>query len=155
VGIAEWPAASSFDDAPVTRYVFHVPAVPDRMLPLLSSTPGLGVYVPAAPGAAVEVGVRHPGNLRACPVFNEAGLVRFGGRGLEPLELPKPPALGDVSAFARVELKKGALTARVDSSARDPNAISLAIALRLVPTSEPWRSVTASWIRREELPILR
>jgi hypothetical protein len=153
VGVAEWPPASSFDDAPVVRYLFRVPEVPARMVPLLSSTPGLGVFVPAAPGAAVEVGFRHPVNLRACPVFDEAGLVLFRGGGRDVLELTRLPALGDVAAFARVELRREVATARAPESA--PRAEAVSIKLRLMPSSEPWRHVTASWIRPEEMPLLR
>jgi hypothetical protein len=153
VGVAEWPPVSSFDEAPIVRYIFRVNQVPERMLPLLTSTPGLGVYLPVAPGAAVESGYRHPVNLRACPVFQETGLVLFRGGGKDVLELPKLPALGDVAAFARVELRQEVATARAPSQAPKPEAIS--IALRLLPTSEPWRSVTASWIRPEEMPLLR
>lgn len=152
-GVAEWPPESGFDDAPVQRYLFRVPEVPARMAPLLTSTPGLGVYVPASPGAAVESGFRHPVNLRACPVFPEGGLVLFRGGGRDPLELPKLPVLGDVGAFARVELRKEALTAK---SAEQPIAPELVkLPLRLIPSTEPWRAVTATWIRKEDIPILR
>ena len=153
VGVAEWPPASSFDDAPVSRYLFRVPEVPERMGPLLSRTPGLGVFLPVAPGAAVEIGYRHPVNLRACPVFDEAGLVLFRGRGSDVLELERLPALGDISAFARVELRKEILSARVPDGTLMPKAVS--IALRLLPSTEPWRQVTASWIRPDEMSLLR
>ncbi len=153
VGVAEWPPESSFDEGPVTRYLFRLPEVPARMVPLLSSTPGLGVYLPITPGAAVEVGFRHPVNLRACPVFSDAGLVLFRGAGRDVLELTRLPALGDVGAFARVELRKEVLASRPQSDSRVPEGVS--IALRLMPSAEPWRSVTASYIRREEMPLLR
>jgi hypothetical protein len=153
VGVAEWPPESSFDEGPVVRYIFRVPSIPERMVPLLSSTPGLGVYLPIAPGAAVEVGYRHPVNLRACPVFSEAGLVLFRGAGRDVLELTKLPALGDVGAFARVELRREVAASRVPEARARPEAV--AIALRLMPSTEPWRSVTASWIRPEEMPLLR
>ncbi len=153
VGVAEWPPASSFDDAPVSRYLFRVPEVPERMGPLLASTPGLGVFLPVAPGAAVEVGFRHPVNLRACPVFEDAGLVLFRGRGNDVLELDRLPALGDISAFARVELRRDVLTAKTPDAAL--RAESVSIALRLLPSTEPWRQVTASWIKPEEMPLLR
>ncbi|APR78086.1 Hypothetical protein A7982_03433 [Minicystis rosea] len=153
VGVAEWPPASSFDDAPVVRYLFRVPEVPARMAPLLASTPGLGVFVPVAPGAAVEVGYRHPVSLRACPVFDEAGLVLFRGGGRDVLELSRLPALGDVGAFARVDLRKEVASARAPEIA--PRADAVSIKLRLMPSTEPWRSVTASWVRTEEMPLLR
>lgn len=153
VGVAEWPPESSFDDAPVKRYLFRVPVVPPRMGPLLTTTPGLGVFLPVAPGVAVEVGYRHPVNLRACPVFDEAGLVLFRGGGRSVLEVPRLPALGSVSAFARVELRPEAAAVRAGAAAQGPSSVS--IALRLLPSSEPWRSVTASFVRPEELPLLR
>jgi len=151
LGLAEWPPESSFDDAPVRRYIFRVPTVPERMVPLLSTTPGLGYFVPAAPGAAVEIGFRHPVNLRACPVFGEAGLVLFRGNA-DPLEIERLPAFGDVAAFARMELRKETTAARPPEAIR-PEAVALT--LRLLPSAEPWRSVTASWIRAEEMPLLR
>lgn len=153
VGVAEWPPESSFDEGPVTRYLFRVPEVPERMVPLLTRTPGLGVFLPIAPGAAVEVGFRHPVNLRACPVFNETGLVLFRGGGRDVLELSRMPALGDVGAFARVELRREVAASRAPAEAPKPEAVS--IALRLMPSAEPWRQVTASWIKPEEMPLLR
>jgi hypothetical protein len=153
VGLAEWPPESSFDDAPIVRYLFRIPSIPERMVPLLTSTPGLGYFIPVAPGAAVEVGFRHPVSLRACPVFDETGMVLFRGRRREPLEISKLPAMGDVSSFARVELTKEPAAARTGPVAARPG--SVALALRLLPSSEPWRAVTASWIRSEEMPLLR
>jgi hypothetical protein len=123
------------------------------MSPLLTRTPGLGVFLPVAPGAAVEIGFRHPVNLRACPVFDEGGLVLFRGHGDDVLELDRLPALGDISAFARVELRKEVLSARHPDAALKPKGVS--IALRLLPSTEPWRSVTASWIRPDEMSLLR
>ncbi|XXX81081.1 hypothetical protein WMF30_20195 [Sorangium sp. So ce134] len=155
VGLCEWPPESSFDDAPVLRYLFRVPAIPGRMVPLLTSTPGLGYFVPVAPGAAVEIGFRHPVNLRACPVFSEAGLVLFRGRGREALEITKLPAMGNVSSFARVELSREPAVARVTPEGDAQRPASVVLSLRLVPSSEPWRTVTASWIRPEEMQLLR
>ncbi|HMY17515.1 MAG TPA: hypothetical protein PKA58_14435 [Polyangium sp.] len=151
VGVAEWPPESSFDDGPVVRYIFRVPALPERMLPLLTRTPGLTLFVPVAPGAAVECGFRHPVNLRACPVFVETGLVLFRGNGTDPLEIPKLPVLGDVRAFARVEMRGDKPTPVVKTIASS----SVSVALRLVPTVEPWRSVTATWVDAVDLPVLR
>jgi hypothetical protein len=153
VGIAEWPPSSSFDDGPVRRYVFKVNEIPQRMLPLLTRTPGLHVYNPTGEGVAVEVGFRHPINLRACPVFPASGLVLFRGRGEEPLELPRLPALGAVRAFARVNLADEAHGRITAVSTGAPPTISLA--LRLLPSTDPWRGVTATWVHNDELPLLR
>jgi hypothetical protein len=153
VGVAEWPPSSSFDDgAPVRRYLFRLPVLPERLVPLFTSTPGLTVLVPAADGAAVEVGYRHPVSLRACPVFGES-LVLFRGGRREPLELARAPVLGDVVALARVTLRADE-GAPVGAPAPAPLP-SIAVALRLVPTLEPWRRVTATSIAADELPLLR
>lgn len=152
VGLAEWPPDSSFDDGPVRRYLFRVPEIPARMLPLLTGTPGLGVFNPVGEGVAVELGHRHPINLRACPVFPAGGLVLFRGRGQEPLELPRMPALGAVRGFAKVVLSEGRATVAATKTGA-PGSISLP--LRLLPSMDPWRGVTATWVRKEEMPLLR
>lgn len=153
VGLVEWAAQSSFDEGPVQRYVFKVEAIPDRMLPLLTNTPGITVFHPSAEGVAVQLGFRHPVNLRACPVFPREGLVLFRGR-MEPLEIPRLPALGPVSAFARIELMDEVKAVQIRATgAGTPPTIQLA--LRMVPTTDPWRGVTAAWVRPQEMPLLR
>jgi hypothetical protein len=77
--------------------------------------------------------------------------VLFRGHGQEPLEIPKLPALGDVRAFARMELREDVTAAT--GAALPPRPV--AVALRLVPTLEPWRQVTATWVAAEDLPVLR
>lgn len=153
VAVGEWPPESSFDEGPVRRYLFRIPDLPARMVPLLSKTPGLGVFQPASDGAAVEIGFRHPVNLRACPVFPAGGLVLFRGHGLPPLELERLPALGALAGFARVTLRLEGEPSNVVTRTGAPDAVALA--LRLVPSTEPWRSVTATWVSNEELPVLR
>lgn len=153
VGLAEWPPDSSFDDGPVRRYLFRVPEIPARMLPLLTRTPGLGVYNPVGEGVAVELGFRHPIHLRACPVFPAAGLVLFRGRGEEPLELARMPALGAVRGFAKVVLHETGGKSVAATKTGAPASISLP--LRLLPSTDPWRGVTATWVRKEEMQLLR
>jgi len=153
VCLAEWPPSSSFDDGPVQRYLFRVEAIPARMLPLMTKTPGLTVFQPVTEGVGVQLGFRHPVNLRACPVFPREGLVLFRG-GADPLVVERLPALGPTSAFARVEMgaDEGAEGLRAVASATPPQ---IQLALRMVPTTDPWRGVTATWVRGEELPMLR
>jgi hypothetical protein len=92
--------------------------------------------------------------LRACPVFDPAGLVLVRGRGDQPWALPVLPPMGDVRAFARVELR-GATeeAASLATAAMDPDLVR--VPMRLVPSSAPWRNVSASWIPLEKLPLLR
>jgi hypothetical protein len=157
VGVAEWPPESSFDDAPVARYLFRLDEVPARMLPLFSSTPGLSVYQAVSATAAVELGFRHPVELRSCPVWAPGSMVFFRGshtdRAGDPLVLSKLPALGPVASFARVEFKSEGVESLQAQPAGQGGGVSLA--LRLTPTTDPFRGVTATWIRPDELPLLR
>jgi hypothetical protein len=152
--VGEWPPESSFDDAPVRRHILRIPELPARMRPLLNTTPGIKCFLPAAPGVAVEIGYRHPVALRACPVFDPNGLVLVRGRGEEPWVLERLPAMGDLRAFARVELRgaeqKESSVARAIGS---PDAVR--VPLRIMPATAPWKNVTATWIPPDKLPLLR
>jgi hypothetical protein len=153
VGVAEWPPPSELEPAPVRRYVFRVAALPERMLPLLRRTPGLGVFAAVAPGAAVELGWRHPIELRGCPVFPEAGLVLFRG-GRAPLRIEQLPTLGPVEAFARVHLRKTGSSeeAPPPTGAAKPLA-PIDVDVRVAPDARPLARVTAAVVR--DLRLLR
>ena len=154
VCVGEWPPASSFDDAPVRRYVMRIPDLPKRMRPLMMKTPGITGFLPAGPGVAVEIGYRHPVALRACPVFDPNGLVLLRGRGDEPWSLQRLPQMGDLRAFARVELRAADVplqsTARATTS---PDAVR--VPLRVMASSAAWKNVTATWIAPGEIALLR
>jgi hypothetical protein len=153
VCIAEWPPESAFDDAPVRRWLLRIPDVPARMRGLLHDTPGIASFLPAGSGIAVEAGFRHPVELRACPVFDAAGLVLVRGRGREPLTIDKLPPMGALKAFARVEVRaSGREEAR---AARTFDAEVVRVPLQLVPSSGAWRNVTATWIAPAQVPLLR
>lgn len=151
VGVAEWPPASAFDEAPVRRYLFRLEALPGRMAPLMRSTPGIGVYIPQGrSNAAVEVGYEHPINLRACPVFSEDGLVLIRG-GRPPLVIEALPALGAVEAFARIQMLESPLGA----GGRGGPVEAVNVPLRLTPDTDPWRNITATRVSATELGLLR
>jgi hypothetical protein len=154
VTMGEWPPSSPLDETPVRRYVVRVPELPLRMHDGMRLTPGLTTFLPVGPGVAVELGYRHPVQLRACPVFDPAGLVLVRGRGDEPWTLPRLPPMGDVRSFARVELRGSEAGPRsIATVVRDPAEVR--VPMRLVPSSAPWRNVAASWIAPEKLPLLR
>ena len=149
VVLAEWPNA--FDDTPVRRYVFRVPDLPHRMAPLFATTPGLSAFVPEGPGVAVESGYAHPVSLQACPVFDPSGLVLLRGRGEGAWVVERLGPMGDVRAFVRFSL--GQVEPAVAVSTGAPERFR--VPLRLVLSSAPRRDVKATWLRPEEIPLLR
>jgi hypothetical protein len=153
VCVAEWPPPSAFVETPVRRWVIRVPELPDRMGPLLHSTPGITCFVPRGPGVAVEAGFRHPIDLRACPLFDPAGLVLLRGRADEPWTIDRLPPMGALASLSRVELRHGGEVAAPASGTVEPE--TLVVPLRVVPCEAPWRNVTAAWIPSAQLPLLR
>jgi hypothetical protein len=153
VGLAEWPPLSALDDTNVRRYLFDIPELPERMMPMVRSTPGLTSFKAVAPGAAVQVGYRHPITLRACPVFSDQGMVLFRGDEQEPLVIDKLPAMGNVSSFARITFHEG--TGLRNISGSDATVQPVTVPIRLLPSVEPWTSVRASFINPSEYPALR
>jgi hypothetical protein len=153
VCVAEWPSESALYDAPVRRWVMRIPELPQRMQQLVHGTPGLTCFVPAGRGVAVEAGFRHPVQLRACPVFDDAGLVLLRAHGGVPWVIERMPPMGALSSFSRVEMR----TAGADASVaeRTLQADVVRVPLRLAPSSAPWRNVTATWVPPEHVPLLR
>ncbi len=151
VGVAEWPPLSALDDGNVRRYLFEIGDLPERMMPMVRSTPGLTAFRTVAPGAAVELGHRHPITLRACPVFSEGGTVLFRGGGQPPLVIDKMPAMGNVSAFAQVTFHDHASVHDLGPASVPP----VTLPVRLLPSVEPWTTVRASFIQPSEYPALR
>ncbi len=153
VGVAEWPPLSALDDGNVRRYLFDVASLPERMSPMVRSTPGLTAFRVVAPGIAVQLGYRHPITLRSCPVFPSQGMVLFRGEQTEPLVLDTMPAMGSVSAFARVTFHDG--TGLRALSGPDLAVPATTVPVRLLPSIEPWRSVRATFIPPSDYPALR
>lgn len=151
-GVCEWPPLSALEDAPVRRYLFELPAYPARMGRLLTSTPGVTMFVPQSTGAAVEVGYQHPIQLRAVPALRGPGLVLFPGRGEAPIEIERLPAMGTLEALARIEVLKGEARPAALAGGEAPK---LRMPLRLVPSLRAPSDVTATWIEAEHLPLLR
>jgi len=154
VTVGEWPPASAFDEGPVQRYIVKVPDLPKRMHALMRLTPGITTFLPVGPGVAVEIAYRHAVQLRACPVFDPNGLVLLRGRGDEPWALERLPQMGDLRAFARVELR-GEDTRSVTIATKTGEPPPVRVPLRVMPSTAPWRNVTATWIPVDRIALLR
>jgi hypothetical protein len=168
VSLIEWPCEdlSAEDDSPVRRYLFRVPKLPARMRQLLHHTPGLSVFLPAGVGVAVEVGVRHPVALRACPVFNPEGLALVRSGRLFPWTIERLPVWGDIRALSRVEVAmdiaeiksnsgSGSGKHTAQSSVQGNAEPMVRVALRLVPSGPANKRITASYLSAADTPLLR
>jgi hypothetical protein len=153
--VAEWPPPSAFVDTPVRRWVIRVPELPERMRPLLYTTPGITCFVPAGPGVAVEAGFRHPIELRACPLFDPSGLVLLRGRGDEPWTIERLPPMGALSSLSHIELRHKGRDASAASATSTLEPGALRIPLRVISSTAPRAKVHATFIARRQLPLLR
>jgi hypothetical protein len=154
VGVAEWPPESSFDEAPLTRFLFRIPRLPSRMRTLVSRTPGITSFVPVGPGAAVEHAFRHPVTLQACPVFATESLVLFRGRGEPPLEVTPLPVLADVRSLQSAKVETERAESAPGVGAGQPPA-SVSVPLRLMADPDPPSALGAIFVPSEELTLLR
>jgi hypothetical protein len=154
VTVGEWPPASDLEEGATRRTIVRIPELPPRLKGLVRETPGITTFVPAGPGIAVQIGHRHPVSLRACPVFDPNGLILVRGGGADPWALERLPPLGDLRSFAHVELR-GHETSLLSTAARASAPAAVKIPLRILPSQAPWRSVTATLVAKEQLPLLR
>ncbi len=153
--VAEWPPESALDDAPTRRWILRIPELPARMRSLLQTTPGIRCFLPTGPGVAVEAGFRHPIELRACPVFDAGGLVLLRAGGEPPWVLGRMPPMGELASLARIELRATWDAPAPPEPARGAIAGAVHVPLRVLASSKPPRRVTASFLKRSELPLLR
>lgn len=147
--LVEWPAASAFDAAPRRAYLFELRDVPARIVRLLRGLPGVHLFVPVAPRAAVELGYRHPIALDSCAtLFPEHSLYLF--RAGAPVDVVAPlPAFARVDALVHTELSLSAAEPpHVTPVPGEP--LETLLSLQLRPTSEPWRDVRATVVPREQ-----
>jgi hypothetical protein len=152
VGLTEWPAESPLDTDPGRRWLFRVADLPQRMVPLLTKTPGITVFEPVAAGVAVEFGYRHPVELRACGAFREDGLVLFRAGAQPPLRMERLPELADAATLAKLERASESEAVTLEPVADRPH---FQISLRLAPASDAAGVVSATLVPPEQYPLLR
>jgi hypothetical protein len=151
------PAPTEGSPAPAAtqreQWLFHVQDPPLRLRSLLTRTPGIVAFKPEGPGAAVEVGYRHPIPLRACPIFDASALVLFRGGIAQALEVTPLPMLGDVRALVRLDVERFSETLSAPLATRDDAAVRVPI--RLSPSSSARGALNASFVAPEEYELLR
>ncbi|MEM6959215.1 MAG: hypothetical protein AAF645_26265 [Myxococcota bacterium] len=142
--LVEWAPESAFDDQGKRLHLFEIADPPERILELFDALPGVHVYEPG-PGYAVEYGFRHPIELEsASALFDDASLVLFRGVGNVLTVNPLPP-FAPVRSLVRTDLGQG----RSGDVGTGTEAPAIALDLRLAPTREPWRRVTATFVPLE------
>lgn len=151
--LAEWPSQSAFEDGAHRLYVFELTEVPQRVVHLMESLPGVHVFEPLGQAVAVELGYRHPVALDSCgSLFSDDALHLFRGDGEVQIVHPLPP-FAPVRSLVRTHLD-------LEDEARAPEGgsveadLTMSLPLKLAQTSEPWRAVIATVVpatRREWL----
>ncbi len=141
--LAEWPPASAFEDRPRRLYLFDVSETPERVTRLFASLPGVHVFEPLGSSFGVELGFRHPIALESCAsLFGDEALHLFKGDG-EVLVVDPLPPFAPVRSLVRtgVDVDAGAA---VSEGAGLEQSLELSLPLRLAPSTDPWRAVTAT-----------
>lgn len=142
VALAEWPAASAFDDGPRRLHLFELRGAPPRVLRLLRSLPGVHVFAPATARVGVELGYEHPVALESCQgVFSTTGLTLFTGRSGVTVVDPRP-AFVPVRTLVRADVRVDEASAGRASGLGAPPVLDLSF--RLAPSQLPWRQVVAT-----------
>ncbi len=136
------------------RWLFRLPAVPERLSGLLTNTPGLTLFYQRARGAAVRFGFRHPLALAACPVFDEHGIVLFQSGERPPVSIEKLPVLASVEDLVLPGVS------RLEDEPRPLQplgieAVRLSTELSLLPTAHDRRRVSALRLRGRDTVHLR
>lgn len=156
VALAEWPAASAFDEGPRRLFIFRTNALPSRIATLMNDTPGVEVYAPVGANVAVEYGYRHPIHLPACLSVFEGGSYYLFSGSRDAVDIVSPiPDFASVRNLSSLDLDLDEQHQLDGRSSASKSAIH--VPLRLVPTSDPWRRVRAvsiPWERAEWLQRL-
>jgi hypothetical protein len=133
-------------------WIFRIERLPPRLLGLVSTTPGLELYLPVTENVAVAAGYRHPVHLEACRgSFGADRLHLFSPRGVT--EVTPLPTLAAIEDLIRIRAPAPEVAERVEAApAGRPD---LAVTLRLEPGGQarppvaalvPWGQ--AVWLQR-------
>src|SRR5579871_4387317 len=147
----ESSASSAFQPG-ATFWIFRIERVPPRLLKLLSTTPGLELYLPVTDTVAVAAGYRHPIHLEACRAsFAGERLWLFSPRGVT--EVAPFPTFAAIEDLIRIRAPSPEVVERREAApAGRPD---LAVPLRLEAGGDARRPVAAlvpwsqgAWLQR-------
>jgi len=136
----------------------RVHRLPVRMLDLFGDLPGVEVHRPVGENFVVEVGYRHPLRLESCQsVFDKERFYVFSGRRdtVDVIAAPGgaglPLTSGEHLVAANFDLEERRPPVAAGSSAPE----QVAVTLRLVPSPQPPRRVTATLVAWTHLEWLK
>jgi hypothetical protein len=149
--LCETSAASAFSPGG-TFWIFRIERLPPRLVRLVSTTPGLELYLPVTDNVAVAAGYRHPVHLEACRgSFAADRLHLFSPRGVT--EVAPLPTLAALEDLIRIRAPAPELVDRTEAApaGRPDLAVSLRLepggpALPAVAALVPWGQ--AVWLQR-------
>jgi hypothetical protein len=137
--LCESAAATAFSPG-ATFWVFRIERLPPRLLKLLSTTPGLELYVPVTDNVAVAAGYRHPIHLESCRTsFAGDRLHLFSPRGVT--EVAPYPTFAAIEDLIRIRAPSPEIIERREAA--PGGRPDLAVPLRLDPGGDPRRPVAA------------
>jgi hypothetical protein len=142
--VAEWPSESAFDDGPRRAHIFDLIDVPDRIVKLLASLPGVRLFEPVGESVAVQLGFRHPVALDSCPsLFKGDQLTLFRAGAPVDVIAPMPP-FAPVRSLVRTELTLTDAASPQREASSVEKLTAMALPLRLRASNAPWRQVRAT-----------
>jgi hypothetical protein len=133
-------------------WIFRIERLPPRLTRLISTTPGLELYLPITDNIAVAAGYRHPVHLEACRgMFASDRLHLFSPRGVT--EVAPLPTMAAIEDLIRIRAPAPEVAERL--AAAPAGRPDLAVTLRLDPGGAalppvaalvPWGQ--AVWLQR-------
>lgn len=155
VVLVERPAQSAFDEGIERLYLFRTRQAPERVIELVSSTPGLEAFAPLGDNFAVELGYRHPVHLESCSsVFDPGKLYLFAGKRDRVEILSELPPFTDLRRITRLQVDLGR-SATIQARAKPVSADPVGLPVRLVTSTAPWKHVTAAVVPLDQADWLR
>lgn len=148
-GLARPVRESAFEDAASGYIVVRVRRLPERVLGLFSSTPGIDVFQLVAPNVGVEVGYAHVVDLASCAsVFDTQRTYLFWGSGDRVDVFGGPLDLSDITHLTRLDLDIERPPEQRELSMALTETVSVPI--QLSPSMAPPRHVVATLLPVEQ-----
>jgi hypothetical protein len=143
--------ATVIDVGDGSSWLFRIESLAPRLRAIVGSgVPGVLTFRDVAPGVAVELGYRHPLELKSLGCFDPKALVLFRASS-SPLAFEKLPLFAPVDMLIEFSVPEQDV---VEGRAADtPDAIS--VSLQLEERRSDGGSLTGLWVDPSELVLLR